>query len=132
MFIPSINYQHVVNYVLGTDIKLIFDKNAGKYIINGENFNVTYSYPIDLNYNLYLFGLIHDNNVIVPAVSDVIIYNCESNLFNLLSCYVIDEYTDNKDTLCSSGVAGMVDVNTGIFYTNDGPGQFSHGTDINL
>lgn len=132
LFISSINYQHVENFVSGTDIKLIFDKNARKYNINGIDFNVNYSYPLDLNYNLYLFGLIHDNNVIYPANSDLIIYNCETNLFNLISCYVIDKYTDNKGNLCSAGVPGMVDVSTGIFYTNDGSGQFAHGGDIEI
>lgn len=56
----------------------------------------------------------------------------ETNLFRMITCYVIDEYTDNKGNLCSSGVAGMVDTLTGTFYTNDGTGTFTHGADINI
>lgn len=52
--------------------------------------------------------------------------------FNLQTCYVIDEYIDNKGTLCGSGVAGMVDTLTGIFYTNDDTGAFTYGADINI
>ena len=132
LFVPNINSQRVSDYIFGTDIELLFDKNARKYAINGVKFSVNYTYASDLNYNLYIFGLIKDLNVIVPATNGLIIYNCETNLFNLIAAYVIDEYTDNKGNLCSSGVAGMVDILSGVFYTNDGTGTFSHGGDIEI
>ena len=64
--------------------------------------------------------------------NNCIFYYSNSNLYNLVSCYVIDNYMDNKGNLCSSGVAGMVDTLTGVFYTNDGSGQFSHGEPIEI
>lgn len=91
---------------------------------NWYNYNSTYS-------NNYLFAAW--NNSIIPApASTKIFYNEYVGIINLIASYVIDEYTDNQGNFCSAGVPGMVDVNTGIFYTNDGPGQFFHGNDIEI
>lgn len=89
---------------------------------NWYNYNVTFN-------NNYLFAAW--NSSIIPAPEGTkIYYNEYKGIIDLIACYVIDEYTDNKGNLCSGGVAGMVDTMTGIFYTNDGPGQFTHGGDI--
>lgn len=85
-----------------------------------------------------LFGGYATPSNLQKALPGTRIYNVEFILhdtnekYNLQSCYVIDEYTDNKGNLCSAGVPGMVDTLTGIFYTNDGPGQFEHGEDIEI
>lgn len=85
------------------------------------------------SYNFALFTCNSSGGVLTPCKIGCKIYYCYNiNNFDLLSCYVIDEYTDNKGNACSSGVAGMVDTLTGIFYTNDGSGNFTHGADIIL
>lgn len=80
---------------------------------------------------LYLFCRLN-NGTINAAGTNIKIKQFETNFFNLLSVYVIDEYTDNKGNECPAGIAGMFDIQNNIFYTNDGGGQFSHGADINI
>lgn len=85
-----------------------------------------------------LFGGYATPSDLRKALPGTRIYNVEFILhdtnenFLLQSCYVIDEYVDNKGILCSSDVAGMVDIERGVFYTNDGDGQFFHGDDIEI
>lgn len=106
----------------------IYD-NTGVYHNGNQILNNTL--PQNNTDKLYLFCRLN-NETINAAGTNIKIKQFETNFFNLLSVYVIDEYTDNKGNNCSSGVAGMVDTLTGIFYTNDGTGQFSHGADINI
>lgn len=124
-------FAEVVNVSVGNfDINWsIVDKS-----ITINNITKTYTRgKDDLNCDFALFGKInHNDNTINYAPSGTQIQIFETNLFNLLSVYVIDEYTDNKGNSCSSGVAGMVDTLTGVFYTNDGSGNFMHGADIEI
>ena len=119
------NYIFKINHT-SNRIELCDFNNVVESKMTIVNFTTTYAFC--------LFALNNAGDVnSVPALSESKIYYCEhSDIFNLISCYVIDEYKDNKGNLCGSGVAGMVDTLTGIFYTNDGTGTFSHGADINI
>lgn len=107
----------------------IIDKTNRLFSVENENYSITNTYG-GINQNIYLFGLMSGiwNGTVMK------LYNFETNLCNLVACYVKtgQTYTDNKGNLCGSGVAGMVDTLTGVFYTNDGSGQFFHGGDIEI
>lgn len=118
--------------------------NSNEIIIESENISYKY-FDFDGNLlaskNWYNYNNTYDNNYlfaawnnsIIPAPSGTkIYYNEYVGIIDLVAAYVIDEYEDNKGTLCSSGVAGMVDTLTGVFYTNDGTGSFTCGPDINI
>lgn len=118
------NLQKKVS-ILDFDGNILDSKNLNDIAFGGAKeipLFAGYATPIDLR----------------KALSGTRIYNVEFILhdtnenYKLQSCYVIDEYEDNKANLCTAGVPGMVDVETGVFYTNDGSGQFSHGADIEL
>lgn len=112
---------------------IIFGKNI--YKVNDTILSNLINYTNKNNLSCWL----HNNNRNGNSVGSyrgemqrAIIRENDNYILDLLSCYVIDNYTDNKGTLCGSGVAGMVDTLTGIFYTNDGTGAFTHGADINI
>lgn len=110
----------------------------GKNIVKVNDIIITNSltYTNQNDYGLYIFNTIRGGtNANIGYQGEMQIFKIIENneiIKNLLSCYVIDEYTDNKGNFCSADVPGMVDVLSGAFYTNDGSGQFSHGADINL
>lgn len=118
-FRPYNNHPTILSINKGQKITINFDIPNKKLYYNNltTTFGQTY---------------IKNNNYVKLFDDDVYIYFIECDKFSLISCYVIDEYTDNKGNVCSSGVAGMVDVETGVFYTNDGAGSFMHGGDINI
>lgn len=108
---------------------------------NFNNTNIATGNFANENYqtygNIYLFAANrcdeNGDNVELRYAKNLKLYNYViDNIINMIPCYVIDEYTDNKGNVCGSGVAGMVDTLTGVFYTNDGTGVFSHGADINI
>lgn len=112
---------------------IFFGKNI--YKVNDTILSNSINYTNKNNLSCWL----HNNNRNGNSVGSyrgemqrAIIRENDNYILNLLSVYVIDEYEDNKGTLCSSGVAGMVDVERGVFYTNDGSGVFSHGGDIEV
>lgn len=106
----------------------VFD-NTGVY--NNGNKILNNTLPQNNTDKLYLFCRLI-NGTINAAGTNIKIRQFETNLFNYIAAYVLDEYEDNKGNLCPADVAGMVDVNTGVFYTNDGSGNFTHGADINI
>ena len=116
------NENKVIFKQIGNNLSLL---DFGNNVIE----NWTYNLPT-INYYLVLFGV----NLNPPATNQngLKIWYSKCEFFNLYSCYVKSgqTFTDNKGNLCGSGVAGMVDTLTGIFYTNDGTGTFSHGADI--
>lgn len=115
------------------EVKFYINSITKKIQINGDIFQFTNSIS-NINSNLYIFASYFENYApfLFENENDLKINNLYSNVFNLVAAYVIDEYEDNKGNLCSSGVAGMIDTLTGIFYTNDGTGVFSHGGDIEI
>lgn len=118
-FRPYNRQASLLNFNKGQNITINFDiPNKTLYY---SNYTLTFTQTYIIN-----------NNYIRLFDDDVYIYFIECNIFNLIPCYVIDEYTDNKGNLCSSGVPGMVDTLTGVFYSNDGNGQFSNGGDIEI
>ena len=110
-------------------LQLYSNTNPRKYVVNGTEYT-TNTAATYFTKDFTLFAMNNNGNISYNNNSRLYYFN--SDILKLLSCYVIDEYINNKGTLCSSGVAGMVDTLTGVFYTNDGTGTFSHGGDINL
>lgn len=143
---PSIDYDEFRIWYNYEQKSFSIDlKNNKDFIIKAEknifkiyDFNNNLLQTISFSNNSFSFGtqlLLFGAQLpsVSPAQIGTRIYsNTIENLRNYIAAYIIDEYVDNKGTLCSSGVAGMVDTLTGIFYTNDGTGQFSHGADINI
>lgn len=110
----------------------------GKLSINGIEFSIP-DYTSRNKLKLALFSCSEGNSdtFFSPCfVGRMFFYNIYDSghilKIKLLPVYVIDEYTDNKGIVCGEGVPGMIDTLTGVFYTNDGGGQFSHGGDIEI
>ena len=85
------------------------------------------------NGTLMLFGFNNNGNYQTFGNTPTIYY-FETNIFNLVSSYIkTDEiFVDNKGITCPAGTSGMFDTINRIFYTNDGTGAFTPGTDINI
>lgn len=125
-----INNADIIIEHNNNNVKIVdFDNN----ILSNYNFNESNSI-ID-NVALFAFFMnpntISNKMIIGGRMYEFILKSTNVNK-NIIAAYVIDEYTDNKLNICYAGVAGMVDVETGIFYTNDGTGNFSHGADIEI
>ena len=123
--ISSGNLKH---FDYSNKINAQISKSPKKCSVNNVELTYTNSIPNN-NHSLLIFK---DTNTAAGNYFKGGIQQVNTNLYKMLSCYVIDEYEDNKGNVCSSGVSGMVDVLTGIFYTNDGTGTFSHGGDIEI
>lgn len=84
-------------------------------------FNISGNYT---NEEIYLFT--GNGNTFINTN----IYSCN----DLIPCYVKpgETFVDNKANACPAGTPGMFDTVNNIFYTNDGPGNFSAGPDINI
>lgn len=126
----KINNADIIIEHKNNNVKIVdFDNN----ILDNYNFNENNSI-ID---NVALFTFFTTNNTIANKMItggrmyEYILKSTNVNK-NIIAAYVIDQYTDNKANLCTAGVPGMVDTLTGVFYTNDGSGQFSHGGDIEI
>ena len=130
------NYNKVSTVEYGNWVNVIFDKQNKKIIFNDEILSITGSYSTDTTDTLHLFCLHYTN--ISPfyfyAPNGSKIKRIETNLFNLVACYIKADctYTDNKGTECPAGTPGMFDTVNSIFYTNDGIGSFTAGPDINI
>lgn len=87
--------------------------------------------------NLTLFGVYNiTSDTVTTMLSGGRIISSNFTTFDqisrLVSTYVKtgETYVDNKGNTCSADTAGMCDILTGTFYTNDGGGNFTHGNDI--
>lgn len=87
--------------------------------------------------NLTLFGVYNiTSDTVTAMLSGGRIVSSNFTTFDqisrLVSTYVKsgETYVDNKGNTCSADTAGMCDILTGTFYTNDGGGNFTHGNDI--
>lgn len=110
-----------------------FEFNDSVLKLNSYSINVNYALNKNVSNTFFLFGQITNNNNIDWA-SFIKWYNLETNLFNLISCYIKSgkTFTDKKGNVCGAGTCGMYDIVNQVFYTNDGTGTFSKGGDINI
>lgn len=115
-------------------LNLEIDLTNSQAIFNGSITSITNLYTQIISYRLFtLFGSRQQEGTYINT-HNVRIYNCETNLFNLIPCYIKagKTFTDNKGNTCPAGTPGMYDIVNNIFYTNDGTGTFSKGADINI
>lgn len=135
------NYVVLVNNEVSTQIDIkktnnveIYFRGNGSGIINGQTITYnTYTNKNELNYAIFTQN--QNGTLLSGFDGNIEKFNINENglsYFILQPCYVLDEYVDIKGNNCGSGVPGMVNVLNGVFYTNDGPGNFTHGTDINI
>lgn len=132
----AFNWFNNTNITSSTSIANIctitLDDDTDTITFNGETkiSSVARTY---FNGTLMLFGFNNNGNYQTFGNTPTIYY-FETNIFNLISCYVKSGKTfiDNKGNVCSAGTCGMYDIVNQVFYTNDGTGTFSHGADINI
>lgn len=108
----------------GTNCIFQYNKTTKKIYFNEvEKTNSQTQY--DTSANLELFAESNNGDIM---------YYINTNFCNLIACYVMTDktYKDNKNNTCIAGTPGFVNTVTGIFYTNDGTGNFTAGPDINL
>lgn len=114
-------------------LKFSYNSDTKICKFNNEIITNTYSVEKNINLNISLFRS-YINGAYTLADNGTQIFNFDTNLFSLYSCYIKsgNTYTDNKGVECAAGTAGMYDLTNGVFYTNDGTGSFTHGADIIL
>ncbi len=114
----------VSNVVKGNLLTFKFNRYHNKVQFNDQVINYTHSLGSNTG-RVVLFTTMGNN-------SGTQMYYWASNVAKFYSCYVKtgETYVDNKGNTCSANTAGMCDILTGTFYTNDGGGNFTHGNDI--
>jgi hypothetical protein len=114
----------VSNVVKGNLLTFKFNRYHNRVQFNDQVINYTHS--LGSNTGRVVLFTTSGNN------SGTQMYYWTSNVAKFYSCYVKtgETYEDNKGNTCSAGTAGMCDILTGTFYTNDGGGGFTHGNDI--
>lgn len=120
---------------IDNELTFIFNKSTKKAIFNNEEKTITYEIVyVGANDKLYIFAAKINGSVLVNQNNLKIKELYQDGLFHVVNCYIKagKTFIDNKGVECTAGTAGMFDIQNNIFYTNDGPGQFSHGADVNL
>ena len=127
-FTPSTNSSVTgVNY--NEKLLLIYNYINNNYTCNGIEYQNTREIYRNLNIQIALFA-INYNGLIEKSSNKLKLF--KTNLFELHACYIKSgqTYIDNKSITCQAGTPGMYDIVNGIFYTNDGTGNFTCGPDI--
>lgn len=117
-FRSDYNTTNTNQWAINSTARYIIDKNKGTTSLNGT----TQSYSgatFYCSYNMYLFALNGGGYVYFP-----------SNKLRVFSCQIYDNGTLIRDFVpCKnqSGVAGLYDTVSGVFYENAGTGSFLAG-----
>lgn len=117
-FRSDYNASNTQQWAINSTARYIIDKNKGTTSLNGT----TQSYSGDAfacSYNMYLFAL---------NGGGYVYYKCDR--LRVFSCQIYDNGTLIRNfvpCINANGVAGLYDMENGVFYGNSGTGSFTAG-----
>lgn len=114
----------------------IFEKSGNdlyiRYFDGTIIHKITKAVSFSYSTNMIAFGANLPATAISLAGTKIYEYTIQNN--RNVACYIKagQTFIDNKGNTCTAGTRGMFDIVNQIFYTNDGPGTFGKGADINI